>query len=312
MRAAVLSDFSQAPRLGEFDEPAAKDSAVVVDVQVAGLNPVDLYTAAGELPDKPPLPSVAGLEGIAGFQGRLVYFDSPVRPFGSMAERALVDPSSLVDVPAGVEPELAVSFGIAGLAAWLALEWRARLQPGETVLVLGASGVVGQIAVQAARLLEAGRVVAAARDGESLQRAGEDYGADATVDLGDEVGLTERFKDSAEGAVDVVIDPLWGPPAIAAIGALGEGGRLVQIGNSAGQTAEVPARLVRNSVRSILGHTNFAVPQEIKASAFVRMCEHAAGGRLKVPVQTVALEEVDQAWVRQKDGPHQKLVIRTS
>jgi NADPH:quinone reductase-like Zn-dependent oxidoreductase len=313
MRAAVLNNYSEAPRAGEFDDPGTNgDGGVVVDVLVAGLNPVDLYTAAGQLPDKPPLPSVVGLEGIAGFQGRNVYFDQPVRPFGSMGERALVDPASLVDVPPGVDPELAVSFGVAGLAAWLSLEWRARLQPKEAVLVLGASGVVGQIAVQAARLLGAGRVVAAARDQESLERAKSEYGADAVVDLGDEDGLTERFVEAAEGEFDVVVDPLWGAPAIAAIGALAEGGRLAQIGNSAGQTAEVPARLVRTKIRSIIGHTNFSAPQEIKASAFTRMCEHAAQGRLRVPVKALSLDEVDRAWSLQQEGTHRKLVITTS
>jgi NADPH:quinone reductase-like Zn-dependent oxidoreductase len=311
MKAAVLSDYSEPPRAGEFEDPSSSNGAVLVDVSVAGLNPVDLYTAAGELPDKPPLPSVAGREGIGRADGRRVYFDRSVPPYGSMAERTLVDPETLVEVPEGVSDEEAVAFGIAGLAAWLGLEWRAEMQPGETVLVLGASGIVGQIAVQAAKHFEAARVIAAARKCEALEYAKEELGADEIVDLSDEENLVERFREAANGAdIDIVFDPIWGPAAIAALEATGRRGRLVQVGNSAGKTAEVPARMLRTNVRAILGHTNFEVPQAIKAHAFTRMCELAATGRMRVPVERVALDEVDEAWRRQQEGhPHRKLVI---
>jgi NADPH:quinone reductase-like Zn-dependent oxidoreductase len=313
MRAAVLTSYDSPPRAGDFDDPVESDGNVLLDVSVAGINPVDLYTAAGELPSKPPLPSVAGREGIGTLDGRRVYFDRPAPPHGSMAERTAAAHDALIDVPDGVDDGLAVSFGIAGLAAWLGLEWRGEIQEGESVLVLGASGVVGQIAVQAARLLGASRVVAAARSEEWLERARDELGADAVVRLdaeGDE--LTERFRDAAAGGdgFDVVVDPLWGPPAMAALGALGERGRLVQIGNSAGATAEVPARTLRNSIRAILGHTNFATPQDVKARAFQAMCRHGANGELKVPVEELALDDVEDAWRRQAEGPHNKLVLR--
>src|SRR3954451_18211020 len=168
MDAAVLRDYGSDPEFGEFGEPQANGLALV-EVSVAGLNPVDHTIASGRLPGRePPLPSVPGLEGIGTVEGRRVYFDSPVAPFGSMGERTLVEREELIEVPEGVEDGLAVSFGISGLAAWLALTWRAELREGESVLVLGSSGVLGQIAVQAARLLGAGRVVAAAREHESF------------------------------------------------------------------------------------------------------------------------------------------------
>jgi NADPH2:quinone reductase len=311
MRAAVLEDYDHPPRPGDFErEPAPGDDSVVVDVAVAGLNPVDLYTAAGQLPSKPPLPSVAGREGIGTAAGRRVYFDRPVPPFGSLAERAQVASESLIDVPDGVDDALAVSFGIAGLAAWLGLDWRGGLQPGEVVLVLGASGVVGQIAVQGARLLGARRVVAAARNEESLERARAELGADAVVRLDSGDDLTERFHDAAGGPIDLVVDPIWGPAAVASLGALGEGGRLVQIGNSSGATTEVPARPIRTSVRSILGHTNFSAPQEVKRDAFQAMCRHAAAGELSVPVEELPVDSIEDAWERQARGPHHKLVVR--
>lgn len=310
MRAALVSDYERPPATGDFDDPEATDGNVVVDVSVAGINPIDIRTAAGLLPDRPPLPSVAGREGIGEVGGRRVYFDSAVPPHGSIAERALVDPDSLIDVPEGAPDALAVAFGIAGLAGWLGLEWRGGLQAGETVLVLGASGLVGQVAVQAARLLGAARVVAAARDEELLRHARDELGADAVVALDSGEGLADRFTDAAEGPIDLVIDPIWGPAAQAALDALGDRGRLVQIGNSAAATAEVSARPLRAGMKAILGHINFLAPQEVKAEAFQRMCRHAAAGELSVEVEELPLDQVAEAWRRQRESPHRKLVIR--
>src|SRR5271155_2051774 len=182
MRAAVLQAYG-VPSPDQFEEPSAGLDQAVVEVLAAGLNPVDVAICAGRFyAGKPPLPSVAGREGVGMLDGKRVYFDAPIAPFGSMAERALVDPSSTYPVPDGLDEGVAVALGISGLAAWLALTWRAELQPGEHVLVLGASGVLGQIAVQAAKLLGAARVVAAARSAEGLERCLA-LGADAAVGL---------------------------------------------------------------------------------------------------------------------------------
>src|SRR3954454_12895516 len=248
MDTAVLRDYGSDPEIGELGEPQANGLALV-EVSVAGLNPVDHTIACGRFPGRePPLPSVPGLEGIGTVGARRVYFDSPVAPFGSMGERTLVEEDELIEVPEGVEDGLAVSFGISGLAAWLALTWRAELQEGESVLVLGSSGVLGQIAVQGARLLGAGRVVAAARDAESLDRARRELGADAVVERGGQGDLEEQFKEAGGGGFDVVIDPLWWEPALAALGSLNVEGRLIQIGNSAAESVELPTRGFRNQL----------------------------------------------------------------
>jgi NADPH:quinone reductase-like Zn-dependent oxidoreductase len=310
MEAAVLRDYESGPEFGEFDEPEANGLALV-EVSVAGLNPVDHTIASGRFPGRePPLPSVPGLEGIGTVGGRRVYFDSPVAPFGSLGERTLVEDGELIEVPDGVDDGLAVSFGISGLAAWLALTWRAELREGESVLVLGSSGVLGQIAVQGARLLGAGRVVAAARDTGSLERARDELGADAVVELSGEGDLSERLKQTADGGFDVVIDPLWGEPAVAAVGALNVEGRLIQIGNSAGEAAELPTRGFRNQLGRIIGHTNFKASHERKREAFTEMCEHALAGGLTVETEGIPLREVSDAWNRK--SPHRKLVIEVS
>lgn len=307
MDAAVLREYGSTPEFGEFEEPGANGLALV-EVAVAGLNPVDKTIAAGRFPGRqPPLPSVAGLEGVGVAAGRRVYFDTPATPFGSMAERTVVASEELIEVPDGVDDGLAVSFGISGLAAWLALTWRAGLREGESVLVLGSSGVLGQIAVQGARLLGAGRVVAAARDGESLERARHELGADAVVQLGGEGDLSELFEEAAGGGFDVVVDPLWGEPAVAALGALNVEGRLIQIGNSAGESVELPTRVFRNQLGRIVGHTNFKASRERKREAFAAMCRDALAGELRVEVEEVPLRDVGEVWDRK--SPHRKLVI---
>lgn len=311
MNAAVVEEYGT-PRYRAFEEPVAGHGQLVVEVEAAGLNPVDQAKAAGRFyTGRAPLPFVAGSEGVGTVEGgRRVYFDTTVAPSGSMAERTLVNASDAFDVPDGLDPGLAVAVGIAGLAAWLPLAWRARLQPGETVLVLGATGVVGSIAVQAAKLLGAARVVAAGRSEQALARAAA-HGADATVRLGELEGddLTAAFREAAGGGVDVVIDPLWGAPAIAALGALGDSGRLIQIGQSAGATATVPSAIVRGKLAEIRGHTNFLAPQEVKAEGYRALAEHAAAGRIAVDVERAPLSDVAAVWARQQAGGHGKKLV---
>jgi NADPH2:quinone reductase len=313
MYAAVVEHYGT-PVHREFDEPIAGSEQVVVEVGAAGVNPVDLAKAAGTFySGRASLPFVAGGEGVGKLaDGRRVYFNEPILPFGTMAQRALVDPVGTYDVPdALTDDAVAVALGIAGFAAWLPLTYRAKLQPGETVLVLGATGVLGSIAVQGAKLLGAGRVVAAGRGEEALARAAE-LGADTTVRLdgaGGE-GLTAAFREAAGGDVDVIIDPLWGEPAAAAIAALALHGRLVQVGQSAGPTATLPSSRIRGRVASIIGHTNFETPHEVKQEAFRTMAGHAAAGRLRVDVERMPLSDVAEAWERQKAGTGgRKLVL---
>ncbi|HYB22940.1 MAG TPA: zinc-binding dehydrogenase [Solirubrobacteraceae bacterium] len=308
MRAAVLHEYG-VPGPGEFDEPTAGPGQAVVEVLAAGVNPVDVTISAGRFyAGRPPLPSVAGREGVGDMGGVRVYFDAPIAPFGSMAERALIDPASTYPLPDGVEDGVAVALGISGLAAWLALSWRAQLQAGEHVLVLGASGVVGQIAVQAAKLLGAARVVAAARSQEALERCLQ-LGADAAVRLGEPADLAAAFAQAADGRIDVVVDPLFGEPLVAALQAASFGARLVQLGASAGAEAMIPSAAIRGKMLVLMGHTNFAAPVEVKREAYERMAQAAAAGEIAVEVDALPLEEVAEAWRRLGAGSHRKIVL---
>ncbi len=309
MRAAVLREYG-VPSPGEFEEPAAAGpDQAIVEVLVAGLNPVDVAICAGRFyAGRPPLPSVAGREGVGTLDGKRVYFDAPIAPFGSMAERALVDPASTYPVPDGLDEGLAVALGISGLAAWLTLTWRANLQPGEHVLVLGASGVLGQIAVQAAKLLGAARVVAAARSAEGLERCLA-LGADAAVRLGEPEDLPAAFAEAADGRIDVVLDPLFGEPLVAAVNAASFGARLVQIGAGAGAEATIPSAPIRGKMLVLMGHTNFAAPPEVKREAYAKLAGAAARGEIVVDADRIPLEQVGEAWERLAAGLHRKLVL---
>ena len=299
MKAAVLRELG-VPGYDEFAEPRADAGNAVVEVRAAGLNPVDVSIAAGRFyGGVPPLPSVAGREGVGVLDGERVYFDAPVLPYGSMAERALIDPAATYPLPDALDD---------GLAAWLALDWRAHLQPGEHVLVLGASGVLGQIAVQAAKHLGAARVVGAARSPEGLERV-QALGADAAVPIGEPSELAAALGEAAQGRIDVVVDPLFGEPFAAAVEAASFRARLVSLGSSAGATSTLSSAAVRGKMLEILGHSNFFAPPEVKRAAYMRMAELAARGELHVEVERVPLADVRDAWERLAAGPHRKIVL---
>jgi NADPH2:quinone reductase len=306
MDAAVLP-APGTPRLRPFADPVAGPGQVVLEVRAAGLNPVDLAMAAGRFAVATPYPSVAGREGIGSTpDGRRVYFSGPVAPYGSLAQRTLMDERALFEVPDGLEDGVAVALGIAGLAAWLPLTLRAQLKPGETVLVLGATGVLGTIAVQAARLLGAGRVVAAGRDAAGLRRAAE-LGADATVDLTVD-DLPAALREAAGGGVDVTIDPLWGAPAVAALQAANVGARHVQIGNSAGREVTLTPDF-RQTMTALLGYTTRHVSLADQRTAYDAMTAHAANGEIVVQTEHIPLAQIEAAWARQAAHPHHKLVV---
>jgi NADPH:quinone reductase-like Zn-dependent oxidoreductase len=304
MRAALIREVGTAPEVVERDEPEA---GLVVDVTAAPLNPVDLAIAAGTFYAGPPiiLPYVPGVEGVGRTPGGArVWFETGAgfAGDGAMAERAAVDPSRAVELPADVDDALAGCLGVAGLAAWVPLAHRARVAEGETVLILGATGIVGQIGVQAAKLLGAGRVVAAGRDAERLAA----LDADAAVQL---PATADALREAAGGPIDVVLDPLWGEHAATATEAMNVNGRLVMLGQSASQEATFDAGVVRGKALQILGHANGVTAPEVKQAALRTMCEHAAAGRLTVEYEQIPLERVGEAWERQASSPHVKLIL---
>src|SRR6202165_165611 len=312
MRAAVIERYGEPPAMRDVPEPKA-EGASRVEAPAAALNPVDLSIAGGKFyAGSPPTPYVPGGEGIGRLQqngkmGQRVYFRAAL-PNGALAERAVLSRDQAIPIPEGVPDGVAAALGTPGIAAYLGITRRAELRAGETILILAASGVLGTIAVQVARLLKAGRVIAAARDEGGLARAKE-LGADATIDLKQTDGLTDRIKEASRGQLNVVIDPVWGAPGVAAMGALSAFGRFVQLGASAGPEAVVNSGIVRGRYLSILGYNSFAVPWEEQAAAYRKLVDYVVAGKLKVEFEVLPLEAAPEAWQRQASSPHRKLVL---
>lgn len=308
-----MREIGSAPELGEVPEPKVSRELVLLDVAAAALNPIDVAVSAGRyFGGHPDVPYVPGAEGVVrDGDGRLLYVFGHglgVRRDGAFAERVLHPVAQAIPVPESVDPVLATSLGIAGLAGWMPLAWRAPVREGDRVLVLGATGAVGNVAVQTARLLGAARVVAAGRNEEALRRT-TGRGADATVSL-DEPDLAAAFREACGGEGPTLVhDALWGPPAVAAVEAAAPGARIVNLGQSAGPEATLASGSVRGKQLELLGYTNFAVPRDVLAAEYRRLCGHASGGDIQVDTETLSLEDVAEAWERQAASPHVKLVL---
>jgi NADPH2:quinone reductase len=191
----------------------------------------------------------------------------------------------------------------------LSLAWRARLRPGERVLVLGATGAAGTIAVQAARLLGASHVVAAGRDPERLARL-HALGATASVTLdGDVDDLTGRLAEATHGGADVVVDLIWGTAAVAAMRTAASRCRYVQVGHVADPAASLPASVIRAAPLTIMGYANFHVPLDARRGAYAHLMSLAARSQITLELERIPLRDIARAWTRQGAGPGHKLVI---
>ena len=311
MRAALIRHEGALPELDEIDEPAGE----LLDVLAAPLNPPDLMAAAGTIPGADgPFPYVPGFEAVGRApDGRLVWVFGDAIGYGTrsggLAERLSLAGATVYEVPDEADPVLAAALGIAGMAGWLPLAWRAPLLPGETVLVLGATGAAGLVAVQAAKVLGAARVVAAGRHPERLARAAE-LGADATVRLDEPDDLEERFREAWGGeGPTFVFDALWGPFAAAAIQVAAPDARVVTIGLMGGADATISNRPLRGRHMSILGHSMYAVPTDEFAAHYARLVRHALAGEIVLDVERVRLADAADAWARKADGTAGKIVF---
>ena len=309
MRAAVLKKYG-VPEVSDFQEPVAKEGQKVVEVLMSGLNPKDATVASGVIPAlAPPLPSVIGSEGVGLMEGKRVYFEGGISPFASVAERTLVDPSTVFSVPDYLTHEQAVTIGIAGSTAWIALSWRGKIKKGETVLILGATGAVGIMAVQAAKLLGAGRVIAAGRNVGVLESL-KSVGADAVVVLdGDVPAQAAKFAEASQGKLDLVIDMLWGPSASAALMAASAGARLVSLGISAAIETPFSTVIMMMPQSAILGFSMATVPFDVRKETYALLADYVRQGYLKLKTEVYPLSQFNTAWEKQQNSPHGKIII---
>ncbi|HEX4685639.1 MAG TPA: zinc-binding alcohol dehydrogenase family protein [Nocardioides sp.] len=304
MKAAVLHTPGRPPSYGEHPAPTAADGTTVIRVTAAPIVPLDLLCASGTsyfgVPATPYVPGGQGV-GIVESSGVLepgtrVWFfaTAGMKPGdGAMAELCAVPDGDVVPISAEVPDELAAAVGLSGIAAWMALSWRARLQPGERALVLGGGGAVGQVGIGVARVLGASSVVAVARP-SSVGRASA-AGADVVIPLeGDLDAVAAALAE--HGPYDVALDPVFDIGSTAASQNLAEFGRLVNLGGAGSDLATYSSAVLRSRSAAVLGYTNNALTADQRRDAITQVLGHAAAGRIRIQYDVRPLAEVEQAW----------------
>jgi NADPH:quinone reductase-like Zn-dependent oxidoreductase len=302
MHAAVVHSFDRPPRYESFETPTPVDGLELVDVLAAALHPRarsgadgSHYTSEGVLPLVPGVDGVARLPG-----GEVAYFAAADDMPGTFAEKSLLDPRRAVTLPGNVDVATIAAGMNPGMSSWVALRRRANLQPGESVLVLGATGNAGRMALQIARHLGAGSVIGAGRPGPRLDAAAG-LGADLIVALGDETGTDALVEAASE--VDVVLDYLWGQPTETAIRALVTGRkersrplRWIQIGSVAGAEITLPSAALRAANLQIMGSGQGSVTIGGILAELPELAKELDAGSFDVNPKVVPLSELEQIW----------------
>ncbi|MFS2222548.1 quinone oxidoreductase family protein [Pantoea sp. B65] len=298
MKAAMVYGAGELPVYGDFREPQADERHIVVTVKAAAISQLAKARAAGtHYSSTLQYPFITGIDG-AGYlsNGDPVYFLAFSSPWGSMAERTQVTPDSIVPLPATLDPVVAAAIANPGMSSWAALTRRAHLRKGETVLINGATGTSGSLAVRIARHLGAGKIIATGRNREVLEKLRTE-GADITLTL--DALPAELPALMAEG-IDVVLDYLWGQSALNIMTAAVAGGekvvRFVQIGALSGQEISLHSKLLRSSGLTLMGSGLGSVSNAELIAAVGELLQAAAQSDFSIPFQQRPLSEVNEAW----------------
>jgi len=319
MKAAVLHKFGETPRFEDFLDPTPGEGQILVNVKAVALENVDKMMAEGShfasQQFLSTLPAIVGFDGIGMLEdGRLVGFGGVKAPYGAMAERTIIPEGYFVPIPAEVDAVTAAALPASALTSLFPLKYGAKLQPGETALINGATGVSGKLAVQIAKLLGAGRIVGTGRNEDSMNTIRE-LGADAVIDLkqADEQ-LAEAFKKEAGEGYDVILDFLWGHPTEVLIKTLvpseirmSKPVRLVQIGEKAGTTISLSADAIRTSGLQIFGAAMGITP-EAAGEATGQVWEWLKADKLYMDIERVPLKDIEKTWKR-TDFEGKRIVI---
>ncbi len=310
MNAAVVNVLGQPPKYQSFPEPDPGPGEVLIHVRAAGLHPIvkglasgTHYASGGQLPM---VPGVDGI-GIRDDDGSRVYFGFARRPFGTMSERTVVPQNRCIPIPENLDDAVAAAIPNPGMSAWLSIKDRAALLPGETILINGATGVAGRMAVQVARHLGAKRVIGTGRNLDSLHAAK----LDAIIPLDQpEDEIRKALAPEIEQGIDVVVDYLWGRPTELILETLAQGFRpdkarsirMIEIGESAGRTITLPGATLRSMDLKLLGSGFGAVPLDRILDAIPTFFSMAAKGILTIDVDRIPLRSVESAWTRKTEG----------
>ncbi len=315
MNAAIVTP-GQAPQYGYFADPAAGEKEQIIQVKAAAIHHVVKSIAAGKHysagGDQPFIPGVDGIGLLA--DGSRVYFGAVRKPYGTFAELSITTPGWHIPVPDNLTDATAAAIFNPAMSSWMALTYRAQLQQGETVLVLGATGTSGQLAVQVAKLLGAGKVIAAGRNKAVLEKL-RGLGADECIAL--DQSPENLVKAFATQPYDVVLDYLWGEPVMALITALMTKSmaketprtRLIQVGAMAGDPISLPSGALRSSRLEILGSGIGSVSIDAIFKMLPEIMKNAAEGKLQINTIEMPLREISAAWTREVPGGSRLVLI---
>jgi NADPH:quinone reductase-like Zn-dependent oxidoreductase len=307
MHAAVVTSFDEPPHYQEFEVPTPSDeNHELVEILAVGLHPRVRTDASGKhYSSSGELPMIPGIDGIGRrADGTQVYFVADDEHPGAMAERAVIDVRRIVPLPDDADVESIAAAMNPAMPSWVALRRRVPIQPGQSVLVLGATGNAGSMAVQVAKRLGAGHVVGAGRDVDRLN-ALTGVGADDVVQLTEDSATTGAALAEAAAEVDIVIDYLWGKPAQEAIMALltarsdrSKALDWLQIGAMAGPTLDLPSVALRSANLRIQGNGQGAVSTAAYVAELPPLIGEIDAGTLRIGSRTVPLQDVESAWMR--------------
>jgi NADPH:quinone reductase-like Zn-dependent oxidoreductase len=313
MNAAVVYSFDTPPRYTTFADPVATEREKLVTVTAAGLHPIVKALAKGtHYGSSGELPFIAGIDGVGKLEdGTRVYFGIARSPFGTFAERALAASWMCLPLPEGIDDVTAAGIANPAMSSWAALTARAKLVSGESVLILGATGVAGQLAIQVAKRLGARRVVAAGRNPQALEKL-KSLGADAVISLDqDQSSLVSAFRNElVESAIDIVLDYLWGQPAERMLEAISQKGlqkatariRFIQIGESAGRTISLPAATLRSSGLELLGSGFGSASLDQIRVTLAEFFQAAAKQPFQFQTSAAPLRDVEALWNNAEEG----------
>lgn len=316
MYAAVVTTFDHPPAYRELPRPTPRTTdEILVDVIASGLHPRVRSQADGShyYSRSNELPLVPGIDGVGRDpDGALRYFYLPDTTMGAMAEHTVIDRRRSLVLPADADPILMAAAMNPTMSSWVALQKRIQFQPGQTILVLGATGSSGRMAVQVAKHLGAGQVIGAGRDAQRLSTLAS-LGADAVIRLDDtENSIIDLGKRSAD--VDVVIDYLWGPVAADVMAAIitnradrGKPLSWIEIGSMLGPTAAIPSAALRAARLQIVGSGQGSVPTRDILAELPSLAREITSGTFHIDARAVPLADVEKAW-RDK-GAEQRIVI---
>ncbi|MES2041041.1 MAG: zinc-binding alcohol dehydrogenase family protein [Pseudomonadota bacterium] len=315
MKAAIVVEAGKLPVYGDFKEPVAGDGEVLVNVTAAALSPVVRSRASGRhYSSAGSLPFVAGVDGVGHLEdGSRVFFALPQAPFGSMAERTVVRATQCIALPDALDDIKAAAIANPGMSAWAAMHERAKLVAGETVLINGATGTAGRLAVQIAKYLGAKKVIATGRNKQALETL-QAIGADVVITLADDrQAMEDAFKQQFAQGVDVVVDYLWGQSAEILLIAAAKAGkeavpmRFVQVGSVSGEDINLPSAVLRSSAIVLMGSGIGSIPPQRLFKSIGEVLQAAVPGGFEIAVETAALSAVEENWA--KDASISRMVF---